>query len=112
MSSGLREQAAAVHDIPSPRSIVQTSGWSASLAESAKLDPETVLSRLDTIESLLGITRPSRPVLDDDVTLHPLDADSPFNGVWAAAIHLKTTTRPDQNSRIWTRAVIQQLWLS
>ncbi|KAH6711205.1 hypothetical protein BKA61DRAFT_695196 [Leptodontidium sp. MPI-SDFR-AT-0119] len=79
-----------------------------------KLDPRTVLTRLDAIEALLGIVSSSQPVLDDDVLLQPPDTESPdpFGGVWAAAAHLKLTTRPPQTSRIWSRAVIKQLWLS
>lgn len=77
-----------------------------------KLDPQSVLSRLNTIESLLGIVSCSRPVLDDDVCLRPTDADSAFLGVFAAAMHLKSTTRPPQTPRIWSRDVIRQLWLS
>jgi len=71
-----------------------------------------VLSRLQTIEALLGIESSSEAVLDDDVALRPLDTESPFHGVFTAAAHLKMTTRPPQNSKIWSRATIKQLWLS
>ncbi|KAH7336457.1 hypothetical protein BKA65DRAFT_34448 [Rhexocercosporidium sp. MPI-PUGE-AT-0058] len=83
-------------------------------ASEPKLDPRTVLTRLDAIEALLGIVSSSQPVLDDDVSLQIPDTESPepFGGVWAAAAHLKLTTRPPQGSKIWSRAVIKQLWLS
>lgn len=75
-------------------------------------DHHSVLSRLDTIEKLLGIKAQSqKDNLDDDVALHPSDIESPFHGVWTAAAHLKTTSRPPQNPRIWSRAIIKQLWL-
>lgn len=76
------------------------------------LDPQMVLSRLRTIEGLLGIETFAEAVLDDDVALRPPDVESPFHGVFTAAAHLKMTTRPPQNSKIWSRAVIKQLWLS
>ncbi|CZT47571.1 uncharacterized protein RSE6_08147 [Rhynchosporium secalis] len=81
-------------------------------ASEPKLDPRTVLNRLNAIEALLGISSSSQPVLDDDVSLHSPDTESAFAGVWAAALHLKLTTRPPQSSRIWSRAVIEHLWLS
>ncbi|KAH7409149.1 hypothetical protein BKA64DRAFT_388555 [Cadophora sp. MPI-SDFR-AT-0126] len=83
-------------------------------ASEPKLDPRTVLARLAAIEALLGIVSSSQPVLDDDVSLQTPDTESEslFSGVWAAAAHLKLTTRPPQSSRIWSRAVIKQLWLS
>ncbi|KAK0109638.1 hypothetical protein ONS95_002319 [Cadophora gregata] len=83
-------------------------------AAEPKLDPTTVLARLAAIEGLLGIVPSSQPVLDDDVSLQTPDteSESPFSGVWAAAAHLKLATRPPQSSRIWSRAVIKQLWLS
>ncbi|KAL2068773.1 hypothetical protein VTL71DRAFT_15111 [Oculimacula yallundae] len=81
-------------------------------AAEPKLDPRTVLNRLNAIEALLGIASSSQPVLDDDVSLQTPDTESPFAGVWAAATHLRLTTRPPQSSKIWSRAVIEQLWLS
>ncbi|PVH78178.1 hypothetical protein DL98DRAFT_255716 [Cadophora sp. DSE1049] len=83
-------------------------------ASEPKLDPRTVLARLAAIEALLGIVSSSQPVWDDDVSLQTPDteSESPFAGVWAAAAYLKLTTRPPQSSRIWSRAVIKQLWLS
>ncbi len=70
-----------------------------------------MLNRLDRIESLLGISA-SQPVADDDVASQSLDAESPFRGVWEAAVHLKLITKPPQSSNIWSREVIQQLWLA
>ncbi len=76
------------------------------------LDRHSVLSRLDAIEKILGIKAQSQKEnLDYDVALHSNDIDSPFHGVWTAAAHLKTATRPPQNPRIWSRATIKQLWL-
>ncbi|KUJ15456.1 uncharacterized protein LY89DRAFT_113348 [Mollisia scopiformis] len=101
--------AAVVHELPPPSHAI--AGHASNTAQPT-LDPQTVLSRLDTIEALLGIVSSPRPVLDDDVCLRPTDADSAFHGVFAAAMHLKTTTRPPQTPKIWSRDVIKQLWLS
>ncbi|KAG4410849.1 hypothetical protein IFR04_016020, partial [Cadophora malorum] len=83
-------------------------------ASEPKLDPKSVLARLAAIEALLGIASSTQSVLDDDVSLQTPDteSESPFSGVWLAAAHLKLTTRPPQSSKIWSRAVIKQLWLS
>jgi hypothetical protein len=76
------------------------------------LGHHSVLSRLDVIETLLGIKAQSQKEnLDDDVALHSNDIESPFHAVWTAAAHLKTATRSPQNPRIWSRAIIKQLWL-
>jgi len=102
------EQAAVVHDVHSPprSSAVELSTTPASL------DPQMVLSRLQTIEALLGIEYSANSVLEDDVALRPPDTSSPFHGVFTAANHLKLTTRPPQITKIWSREVIKQLWLS
>lgn len=100
--------AAVIHELPPPPLIAE----SASNTAQPKLDPQTILSRIDTIEALLGIVSSPRPVLDDDVCLRPTDTDSAFHGVYVAAMHLKMTTRPPQTPKIWSRAVIKQLWLS
>jgi len=83
-------------------------------ASEPKLDPKSVLARLAAIEALLGIASSTQSVLDDDVSLQTPDteSESPFSGVWLAAAHLKLSTRPPQSSKIWSRAVIKQLWLS
>jgi len=71
-----------------------------------------VLSRLQAIETLLGIATSSEAVHTDDVALAPPGAGSPFHGVFTAAAHLKGATRPPQSAQIWSQAVIKQLWLS
>lgn len=81
-------------------------------AAQPKLDPQTVLGRLDAIEALLGISPSPQSRTSDDVSLGTPDAESPFQGVYTAAAHLKLTTRPPQSPRIWSRVVINQLWLS
>jgi hypothetical protein len=102
------EQAAVVHDVHSPsRSSAVEQGTTP-----ASLDPKMVLSRLQTIEVLLGIEPSADSVLEDDVTLRPPDTGSPFHGVFTAAAHLKMITRPPQDAKIWSREVIKQLWLS
>lgn len=84
------------------------------IAAQPKRDPqlETVLSRLEKIENVLGIASTPQQRVDDDVTLRPPEIQSPFHGVWAAAAYLKETTRPPQSSNLWSRTVIKQLWLS
>lgn len=105
-----RANAAAVQEPSSPRPRSESSG--ALIAAQPKLDPQTVLSRLEKIEALLGISSSGQPRVDDDVALQSPEADSPFHGVWTAAAHLKEATRPPQPSTIWSRRVIQQLWIS
>jgi len=99
-----------VQEPSSPRSRPESSG--ALIAAQPKLDPQTVLSRLEKIEALLGISSSGQQRVDDDVALQSPEADSPFHGVWIAAAYLKEATRPPQPSNIWSRRVIQQLWLS
>jgi hypothetical protein len=103
-------QAAVVQEPSSPRPTSESSGRR--IAAQPTLDPQTVLSRLEKIEALLGIASPGQQHVDDDVTLRSAEVDSPFHGVWTAATYLKEATRPPQPSNIWERGVIQQLWLS
>jgi hypothetical protein len=103
-------QAAAVQEPSSPRPISESSGGR--IAAQPTLNPQTVLSRLEKIEALLGIASPGQRHVEDDVTLHSAEVESPFHGVWTAAVYLKEATRPRQPSNIWSKAVIKQLWLS
>ncbi|KAH8756543.1 hypothetical protein BGZ57DRAFT_909225 [Hyaloscypha finlandica] len=105
-----RANAAVVQEPSSPRPTSESSGRR--IAAQPTLDPQTVLSRLEKIEALLGIASPGQQHVDDDVTLRSAEVDSPFHGVWTAATYLKEATRPPQPSNIWERGVIQQLWLS
>ena len=82
------------------------------IAAQPKLDPQTVLSRLEKIEALLGIASPAQHSVNDDVALRPTEADSPFHGVWSTASYLKEATRPTQPPNAWTHPVVKQLWLS
>ena len=78
-----------------------------------KLDHQTVLSRLEKIEALLGIATPAQIRNTDDVTTQsPDEAGSPFHGVWTTAVSLQEITRPVQTHNIWGRGVIKQLWLN
>jgi len=71
-----------------------------------------VINRLEAIEALLGIGASSQQNVEDDVGFGLSGSGDLFLGVWTAAAHLKTITRPPQTSQIWSRAVIKQLWLS
>jgi hypothetical protein len=94
-------------ETPSPRRPAQ--GLSPSLPD---LDHYSVLSRLDAIEKLLGIeAQPQKENLVDEVSFHPNDIESPFRGVFNAALYLQTSPRTPQNPKLWSRDVIQQLWL-
>lgn len=94
-------------EVPSPRRPAQ--GLNPPLLD---LDQHSILSRLDAIEKLLGIkAQPEKESLDDDVSLHPNDSESPFRGVWSAASHLQASARSPQNPRIWSRAALAELWL-
>jgi hypothetical protein len=103
-------KAAAIQEPSSPRPISESSGGE--IAAQPKLDPQTVLSRLEKIEALLGISSSGQQRVDDDVTLRSTEAESPFHGVWTAAAYLKEAARPPQPSNIWSRSIIRQLWLS
>jgi hypothetical protein len=81
----------------------------------------SVLARLDTIETLLGIRKNSDasvPVdldaeedLDTEQDEH--EDDFPFYGVWRALARLRGLTKPTkQDERIWSRSVVRQLWQS
>ncbi|TVY80419.1 hypothetical protein LSUE1_G003275 [Lachnellula suecica] len=102
-----RANAAAVVETPSPRA--ENKGLHPDLPT---LDPVTVLSRLNTIEALLGIVKAPQQTAEDDVEQGLSDSSDVFLGVWTAAAHLKIITRPQQDFQIWSRAVIKQLWLS
>ncbi|KAN0090200.1 hypothetical protein V8E51_018779 [Hyaloscypha variabilis] len=105
-----RANAAAVQESSSPQPRSESSGGP--IAAQPALDPQTVLSRLDRIEALLGIASPRQQPAEDGVAIRPPEADSPFDGVWRAAAYLKESTRPPQPSNIWERGVVKQLWLS
>jgi hypothetical protein len=103
-------QAAAIQEPSSPRLESESSGGR--IAAQPTLDPQTVLSRLEKIEALLGIASPGQQHSEDDVTLHFAEVESPFRGVWTAAAYLKEATRPRQPLNIWSKTIIKQLWLS
>ncbi|KAE9366109.1 hypothetical protein N431DRAFT_351743 [Stipitochalara longipes BDJ] len=105
-----RANAAAVQEPSSPQPRPESSGGR--IAAQPTFDPQTVLSRLEKIEALLGIASPRQQHAENDVTIRPPGVESPFHGVWRAAAYLKESTRPPQPSNIWERGVVKQLWLS
>ena len=74
---------------------------------------QSILSRLDNIETLLGITKGSVAVNDEseDGEDSELDTDEfSFHGVWKALAHLKRMSRPSQDKKIWARPTVKLLW--
>jgi len=93
--------------------MAESSGGLDAAQQLPKVDPQTVLSRLEKIEALLGIATPAQIRNTDDVTTQsPDEAESPFHGVWTTAVSLQEITRPIQTHNIWGRGVIKQLWLN
>ncbi|KAJ5532311.1 hypothetical protein N7494_008863 [Penicillium frequentans] len=80
----------------------------------AMRDHQSILDRLDRIESALGI---ERDVLEDPVvsSVSPREEDGQFvsiQGAWEALAHLKSITRPVQEEATWARANVKCLWTS
>lgn len=79
----------------------------------------SILSRLDTIEAILGIKKVSNDMstfeAEDDLDIAPDesdDGDFPFAGVGKALTRLREMTKSAQDQNIWSRKVVRQLWLS
>lgn len=86
-----------------------SSGYSNSHSRSLSSDVQSsVLSRLATIESMLGIGQYSqeRSVVAD---VDELDVDDSLNGLWEATANLKRFTNP-KYTKMWSRSVVRQLW--
>ncbi|EAW10259.1 uncharacterized protein ACLA_047280 [Aspergillus clavatus NRRL 1] len=77
-------------------------------------DPQSILSRLDRIEALLGIGKiansPSSLTFDSD--LEDESNSVSFQGLWKAVEHLKVITRPPQDHAIWAHSIVTRLWSS
>jgi len=71
-----------------------------------------VLSRLATIEKVLGIgTTPQGTAYVASIAVDEPEDDPSFSGLWEAVANLKRFTSP-QNVKMWSRAVVTQLWIS
>lgn len=80
----------------------------------AMRDHQSILDRLNRIESALGI---ERDVLEDPVvsSVSPTEEDGQFisiQGAWEAVAHLRSITRPVQDEAIWARRNVKCLWTS
>ncbi|THC93083.1 hypothetical protein EYZ11_007449 [Aspergillus tanneri] len=76
-------------------------------------DAQSILSRLDRIEAVLGINK-ERPTTASVIGSDPDDevVEAPLPELWAAAKNLRSITRPPQNEGIWSRSSIRRLWAS
>jgi len=111
-----------VHRAPeiSPSSTATATGASFNFASSPTMTEQaSILSRLDTIETILGIKRRTNDMpafeADDDFDLAPDELDDgefPLVGVKKALARLREMTRPAQDQNLWSRKVVRQLWRS
>jgi hypothetical protein len=71
-----------------------------------------VLARLATIESMLGIgAAPQGTTSTVSMAPDESEDDPSLSGLWEAAANLKRFTSP-YNVKIWSHAVVVQLWIS
>ncbi|KAJ5631516.1 uncharacterized protein N7484_011616 [Penicillium longicatenatum] len=80
----------------------------------AMRDHQSVLDRLDRIETVLGIDRDAQ---EDSVVspASPGEKDCQqisIQGAWSAITHLKSITRPAQEEAIWSKPNVKCLWTS
>ncbi|KAF5863693.1 hypothetical protein ETB97_009626 [Aspergillus alliaceus] len=105
-----RSNAAAAQEIVSFPQGVQ---YTTFLSHSTQSDPnaESVLSRLDRIEAILGINR-ERDAMD----MANVDSDQdeeagmPISDLLKAVKHLRLITRPPQNKDLWSYSTVKGLW--
>ncbi|KAH8693711.1 hypothetical protein BGW36DRAFT_209571 [Talaromyces proteolyticus] len=114
-----RANAAALHKLsetPLANATVAFSGFN--FASAPSTNQASILSRLDTIEAILGIKKLSDDLLkfdvEEDLDIEPdePDGDFPLSGVWKALTRLREIARPSQDSTIWSKKVVKQLWHS
>ncbi|KAE8147696.1 hypothetical protein BDV25DRAFT_29110 [Aspergillus avenaceus] len=74
-------------------------------------DADSVLSRLDRIETILGISRERNITvsanLDSDLDEEAGMSDS---DLWKAVRHLTAITHSPQNNSLWSRSTVKSLW--
>ena len=104
----LCDKASALHDL------LDLEGADLFNIHPAMRDHQSILDRLDRIESALGI---ERDVLEDPVvsSVSPTEEDDRFisiQGAWEALAHLRSITRPVQEEATWARANVKCLWTS
>lgn len=107
-------QAAAVPRAPDCRSnAIPPTVYSFS---SSPANTQSVLARLDKIETILGIKKGPDAVAslepEEELDTEPEGEDFSFHGVWRALSRLKAITRPPQDAKIWSRSMVKQLWRS
>jgi len=76
----------------------------------------SVLTRLATIEALLGIGATAQNSnglgnLPVDTPVDDADEDTSLNGLWHATTNLKRFTSP-RHVKIWSHAIVKKLWVS
>jgi hypothetical protein len=93
-------------------------------AEGTDATSSEVLDRLAVIESVLGITRniafkdsaantlhSNSPIGAANIDGHEVETDQALEGLWQTTAILQQHTAPNQ-SNLWSRPVVSQLWLS
>jgi hypothetical protein len=72
---------------------------------------QSVLNRLDIIESRLVLDTAPGSVVEQESIIPPMDSGDPaLTELWNAATQLRQNTHQPVNSKIWLPANIQQLW--
>ncbi|KAB8074849.1 hypothetical protein BDV29DRAFT_116141 [Aspergillus leporis] len=107
-----RSNAAAAHEVmPMPQG-TQSAGFISHLAQSDP-DSESVLSRLDRIETILGISKERDAVGTVSIDSDPdEEGGMPISDLWKAVRHLRVITRPPQDHSLWSRSTVKSLWES
>jgi hypothetical protein len=71
----------------------------------------SVLNRLDIIESRLELDSASGSTVEQEQIMPPMESRDPALGeVWNAATQLKQKTHHPVNEKIWLPSNIEQLW--
>ena len=71
----------------------------------------SVLTRLEIIESMLGIQLSAQEEPNLLARLDEDEEDPSLSGLWEATANLRRFTSP-KNAKIWSRSVVKQLWVS
>jgi hypothetical protein len=97
--------------MPMPQG-TQSAGFISHLAQSDP-DSESVLSRLDRIETILGISKERDAVGTVSIDSDPdEEGGMPISDLWKAVRHLRVITRPPQDHSLWSRSTVKSLWES